>query len=246
MGGPKKVLLLVGSPKGSGSTSEALGSYLLERMGERGIVTEVARVPSSLRTEEERKGLLHAVGSADLLILATPLYADSLPSGVTRLLEIVAAEGGRSPWHGGKSFAALINCGFPEARQCDTAIAICRCFAREAGMEWAGGLALGGGESIGGGPPPGGGGGAGAGGGRVDRRPPPQGSGRRRQECEEGTRPGRRSPVGRAAGPRGGRFPDGEADGSGVDVYRHRGYRLETQGPEARDRNKDEGPALLA
>jgi len=152
MGGPKKVLLLVGSPKGSGSTSEALGSYLLERMGERGIVTEVARVPSSLRTEEERKGLLHAVGSADLLILATPLYADSLPSGVTRLLEIVAAEGGRSPGHGGKSFAALINCGFPEARQCDTAIAICRCFAREAGMEWAGGLALGGGESIGGRP----------------------------------------------------------------------------------------------
>jgi multimeric flavodoxin WrbA len=152
MGGPKKVLLLVGSPKGSGSTSEALGSYLLERMGERGIVTEVAPVPSSLRTEEERKGLLHAVGSADLLILATPLYADSLPSGVTRLLEIVAAEGDRRPGHGGKSFAALINCGFPEARQCDTAIAICRCFAREAGMEWAGGLALGGGESIGGRP----------------------------------------------------------------------------------------------
>ena len=152
MGGPKKVLLLVGSPKGSGSTSEALGSYLLERMGERGMGTEVARFPSSLRTEEERKGLLHAVGSADLLILATPLYADSLPSGVTRLLEIVAAEGDRRPGHGGKSFAALINCGFPEARQCDTAIAICRCFAREAGMEWAGGLALGGGESIGGRP----------------------------------------------------------------------------------------------
>ena len=110
----RRVLLLVGSPKGSGSTSEALGSYLL--------------------------------------ILATPLYADSLPSGVTRLLEIVAAKGDRRPDHGGRRFAALINCGFPEARQCDTAIAICRCFAREAGMEWAGGLALGGGESIGGRP----------------------------------------------------------------------------------------------
>jgi hypothetical protein len=71
---------------------------------------------------------------------------------VTRLLEIVAAKGDRRPDHGGRRFAALINCGFPEARQCDTAIAICRCFAREAGMEWAGGLALGGGESIGGRP----------------------------------------------------------------------------------------------
>src|SRR4030067_484247 len=67
-----------------------------------------------------------------------------------------------------------------------------------------------------------------------------------RRSLPSGTRPGRRSPVGRAAGPGGGRFPDGEADGSGVDVYRHRGYRLETQGPEARDGNQDEGPALLA
>ncbi|MGA6992971.1 MAG: hypothetical protein WBX50_03645 [Candidatus Deferrimicrobiaceae bacterium] len=52
----------------------------------------------------------------------------------------------------GARFAAVINCGFPEARQCDTAIAFCRCFAKEAGMAWMGGLSLGGGGSIGGRP----------------------------------------------------------------------------------------------
>ena len=150
MGGPGTAILLVGSPKGGGSTSEALGRYLLEGLQERGVETGVAHVLRSLRSEEAQRDLRHSVGTAGLLILATPLYADSLPSGVTRLLEILAAKHNGKDWLGGKRFVALINCGFPEARHCDTAVAICRCFAREAGMEWAGGLSLGGGEAIGG------------------------------------------------------------------------------------------------
>ena len=150
MGGPGTAILLVGSPKGGGSTSEALGRYLLEELEGRKIEPGVAHVLRSLRSEEAKRDLLHSLGGAGLLILATPLYADSLPSGVTRLLEILAAKHNGKDWLGGKRFVALINCGFPEARHCDTAAAICRCFAREAGMEWAGGLSLGGGEAIGG------------------------------------------------------------------------------------------------
>jgi multimeric flavodoxin WrbA len=149
---PKRVLLLVGSPKGSGSTSEALGSYLLELLEGQGVETEVARIVPSLRSDESRNRLLHELAGADLLILASPLYADSLPSGVTRLFEFIGTEGKERSGFSRTGFAAIINCGFPEARQCDTAIAICRCFAKEAGMEWMGGLALGGGESIGGRP----------------------------------------------------------------------------------------------
>jgi hypothetical protein len=48
--------------------------------------------------------------------------------------------------------AAIVNSGFPEARQSDVALAICRLFARQAGFEWAGGLALGAGEALGGRP----------------------------------------------------------------------------------------------
>ncbi len=148
----KRVLLLVGSPKGSGSTSEALGTYLLEHLQREGAETETARIVPSLRTEERRTILLQAVAEADLLILASPLYADSLPTGVTRLFEILAAEGKERRGRSGTGLVVIVNCGFPEARQCETATAICRCFAREAGMTWMGGLSLGAGESIGGRP----------------------------------------------------------------------------------------------
>ncbi len=47
-----------------------------------------------------------------------------------------------------KGLLAISNCGFPEAHQNVTALAICRQFAEETGMEWIGGLALGGGQSI--------------------------------------------------------------------------------------------------
>jgi hypothetical protein len=42
-----------------------------------------------------------------------------------------------------QQFVAITNCGFPEAHQTDTALAICRRFAVETGMEWRGGLGLG-------------------------------------------------------------------------------------------------------
>jgi len=150
MGGPGSAILLVGSPKGGASTSEALGRYLLEGLEGRGVETGVAHVLRSLRSEEGQRDLLRSVGAAGLLILAAPLYVDSLPSGVTRMFEIFATEHSGKDRLGGKRFVALINCGFPEANHCDTAVDICRCFAREAGMEWAGGLSLGGGEAIGG------------------------------------------------------------------------------------------------
>lgn len=47
---------------------------------------------------------------------------------------------------------AICQSGFPEAHQNQTALAICRCFSREAGFTWAGGLALGGGGAINGQP----------------------------------------------------------------------------------------------
>ena len=47
-----------------------------------------------------------------------------------------------------QAFAALANCGFPEAAHNRTALAICGTFARQAGFTWAGGLALGAGQGI--------------------------------------------------------------------------------------------------
>lgn len=141
----RRILLLVGSAKAAGrSTSEALASYLADRFETGGAVVSTLPVNRSRRAAEDAR-LVAAVDQAELFMLVTPLYVDSLPYLVTRSLEIMA---GRERRRGDQQLAALINCGFPEAAQCRTALAILECFARRAGFQWAGGLALGGGGSI--------------------------------------------------------------------------------------------------
>jgi hypothetical protein len=142
---PARILLLVGSAKAAGrSTSEALACYLADRFKAGGAVVSMLPVNRSRRAAEDAR-LVAAVDAADLFMLVTPLYVDSLPYLVTRSLEIIA---GRERRRADQQLAAVINCGFPEANHCRTALAILECFARRAGFEWAGGLALGGGGSI--------------------------------------------------------------------------------------------------
>jgi hypothetical protein len=148
----KRVLLLVGSAKLPRSTSESLGAYLLERLGERGLETETILLHRLFRADENFGGLPAAVESADLLVLAFPLYIDSLPYLVVRALELLARHRAVRTDEKRQQMACIVNCGFPEARHIEPAVAICRRFAEEAGFEWAGGLALGGGEMINGQP----------------------------------------------------------------------------------------------
>ncbi len=142
----QRAVVLVGSAKPAGtSTSEALGRYLCARLAERGVATTVLFVERSHRANAEAK-LSAALTEADLFVLATPLYVDSLPYLVIRALEHVARAS--SPRRPQCRFAALINCGFPEAEQCRTALDIARAFARRTGLAWAGGLALSEGGAI--------------------------------------------------------------------------------------------------
>jgi hypothetical protein len=93
------------------------------------------------------QALLEAVEAADLILLAFPLYVDSLPAPTIEALEQIAAQRtcGASPR---QSFAAIANCGFPEPQHNQAALAICASFAHQAGFLWAGGLALGAGEGM--------------------------------------------------------------------------------------------------
>jgi multimeric flavodoxin WrbA len=144
----QRALLLVGSPKTRKSTSNSLGGYLFEQLDERSVQTETIYPHTVLRNPQKMQALLDAVEAADLVILAFPLYCDSLPAPVIEALERIATyRQGRDPSHW-QLFTAIANCGFPEAYQCDTALAICEIFANQAGFEWAGGLALGGGGMV--------------------------------------------------------------------------------------------------
>jgi multimeric flavodoxin WrbA len=145
----RRALLLVGSPKTRRSASNFLGTYLLEQLAARSIETETVYLHLIPRSEEKSRALLASVDSADLVILAFPVYVDSLPAPVIEALEHIAAHRQGRSQKRLQLFTAIANCGFPEAAHTATPLAICETFARQAGFAWAGGLGLGGGGIVG-------------------------------------------------------------------------------------------------
>lgn len=141
-------LILTGSPKGGKSATFSLASKLAEGLRENGVSVSLEPVHDGLRTEEGTRRLLDAVDGVDLVVLAFPLYVDSLPAPLTRLLELVAERRTRVVSPGAPRVAAIVQCGFPGSQHCDTAVGICRLFAERAGMRWAGALAMGMGGAI--------------------------------------------------------------------------------------------------
>ena len=146
----RRAVLLVGSPRTKMSTSGSLGGYLFEQLKVRGIDTQTIHIYTSLYSPARMTALYEAIDRANLVVLAFPLYVDSLPAPVIAALEKIVRrkpehrKDNHSPIH----FAAIANSGFPGANHNDTAIAICSEFARQIGFIWMGGLALGAGEGI--------------------------------------------------------------------------------------------------
>jgi hypothetical protein len=142
------VLLLIGSAKQPHSNSEMLGNYLIDRLRERECDTETMHIHRCLQQENDRNRLISKINQSDVTILAAPLFVDSLPAMVIETLERVAADRCERALTKTNHFAAIINCGFPEAQHNETALWICRQFAREACFNWLGGLSMGGGEIL--------------------------------------------------------------------------------------------------
>ncbi|HKI53493.1 MAG TPA: NAD(P)H-dependent oxidoreductase [Anaerolineales bacterium] len=138
----KSAVLLVGSPRTRKSTSASLGGYLFEQLKERGVETQTIQIYTTINSQVRMDEMYKAIDDADLVLLAFPLYVDSLPAPVIATLEKIAAhrKGSNKPIR----FAAIANCGFPEAHHNDTALAICSEFARQNNFAWMGSLALGG------------------------------------------------------------------------------------------------------
>ncbi len=145
---PAHAILLVGSPKGPNSASNSLGTFLLDKLHLKGLTIEKAYICQNLASEEKKQSLLQLVDESDLIILAFPLYVDSLHSQVIAALELIAEHEKVNRQKSKKLFVAIANSGFPEATQNNTALTVCRLFAKQAGFDWAGGLAMGGGGMI--------------------------------------------------------------------------------------------------
>jgi hypothetical protein len=142
----KNALLLVGSPRRDKSNSFSLGSFLMKKLSENGVEITTMMVKDMLRSEERIEDMLKEIDKTELIVLAFPLYVDSLPAMDIKLLQIISEH--RSGSTDMKGFISIVNCGFPEAYHNGTAISICRNFASRANLEWRGGLSLGGGMAI--------------------------------------------------------------------------------------------------
>jgi multimeric flavodoxin WrbA len=138
-----RALLINASPKRGRSTSLSMAEYLAERLSEKGIEARV------LHMGHDPAGAVDAIDAADVVVLASPLYVDSLPSGVMAFFEEFSTRKGSAQ---GQRFLGIVNCGFPEASQCATAITIMSIFARNVGFAWAGALPMGMGEAVAGRP----------------------------------------------------------------------------------------------
>ncbi|MEW5815195.1 MAG: NAD(P)H-dependent oxidoreductase [Spirochaetota bacterium] len=148
----RKALLLVGSPRGAKSTSNALGSYLLDRLLSGGMETEKIFILQTLQSGEAIERMLAAVEAADLVIFAFPLYVDHLPAPVIKTLELIAGNRRIKPARHPQTIASIVNCGFPESHQNRPAGEIMRHFAGKTGFTWAGSLVMGMGEAVAGRP----------------------------------------------------------------------------------------------
>jgi hypothetical protein len=147
---PEKAVLLIGSPKGRKSASRALGERLMANLSSRGVTFEVHSLTRSVESEESAAAMLDAVGQADILVFACPLYVDQLPAPVVWALGRIAEQRrqgapGSRPW-----LVAVVQSGFPEIHQNRPAVEILRRFAEMSGFRWAGGLAMGMGGAVGG------------------------------------------------------------------------------------------------
>ncbi len=151
----RRALLIVGSPKTkSPSTSGVLGEELQGRLASAGWETESLTLKPSTFREAGEADFLAAVDRADLVLLAFPLYIDTVPYLVAKALEVVA-EHRRAVGDGARTqgLFVLANNGFPEAHQNNLALSVVRLFAARSGMTWRGAMALGAGEGMLGGRP---------------------------------------------------------------------------------------------
>lgn len=131
-------LMIVGSPKPGYSTSEKIGNYVFDRLSTSGYSCETLIAWKASETE-----LVEKAAKSDVLLMVFPLYIDSLPAPLVKACEVISKS-----VKGSKKVAAICNSGFPEAKQCTTALKISRLFARESGFSWIGGIAVGGGASL--------------------------------------------------------------------------------------------------
>lgn len=145
-----KVLVLYGSPKGERGASANIAGHVIEGIRGGGADVSSLSIYRSLDQEEAFERLVKAYDEAESVVLAFPLYIDTLPAGVTEALaRLLPRREGMTRRR--RQLLVICNCGFPESQHCRYALRSCQLFAERMGMEFWGGVAIGQGGMLGGG-----------------------------------------------------------------------------------------------
>lgn len=131
-----KIALVSGSPKPKTSASKIILAALGQYIGGKGAITQ--RHISEQDTRER-------IAEADAVVLAFPLYVDGVPSHLLAAMELMEKEKTLRP---DTRVFAVVNCGFIEGIQCETAIAIARHWCERCGARWGGAIGFGGGGGF--------------------------------------------------------------------------------------------------
>lgn len=145
----KRVVLLVGSPKGlERSGSAKLGRVVTNALEAFEWHCDAFHLHAAVRAEEEMSKLLAAIETSDLVVLSMPLYVDSLPAPVIHALHDIAAHRSQSTSNRAPHFFSIVNCGFVDPWQNAGAQRMLRLFCAEARLESVGEVSLGAGGAM--------------------------------------------------------------------------------------------------
>ena len=137
-----KIMMIDGSPKVSKSNSEYFLSVLSNFIEGKDIVKY--RLSKKLDYEK----IISNIKNIDILVLAFPLYVDSLPSHVLEFFSIL--EENFKEELKDITVYVIANCGFYEGNQNKTALKIMRCWCKKMNLKWGQGIGIGAGEMMGG------------------------------------------------------------------------------------------------
>ena len=104
------------------------------------------KITEKLRTPADHKRILAQLKGADAVVFGVPLYVDGVPSHVLRFLEEMEDFCRQNDLHPGVYCVA--NNGFIEGRQNEPLMQNFEHFCRRAGLNWGGGVGVGGGVML--------------------------------------------------------------------------------------------------
>lgn len=135
-----KVALINGSPKKTGSASATLLGSIKGRFPDGTDILEVG-----LHTPSVPQDTVAQLHCADAWIFAYPLYVDGLPGHLLSCLITLEEARAANP---NTHIYGIVNCGFYEGIQAESAIRVLQNWCEKAGASWGGGVGIGGGGAV--------------------------------------------------------------------------------------------------